>query len=141
MTYLIKVAYDGSKFYGFQRLNEEVTVQKVLEDALSKINKQSVVVKGAGRTDRGVHANCQCVSFSLDINIDCHGLKQALNSLIEPYIYVNEVIEVDSDFHARFDVLKKRYVYKINLGEYNPIMCDYIYQCIYYQKKRCVYRH
>ena len=131
MTYLVKVAYDGSKFYGFQRLNDEITVQKVLEEALSKINKQTVVIKGAGRTDRGVHANCQCVSFSLDINIDCHGLKQALNSLVEPYIYINEVIEVDNDFHARFDVLKKRYVYKINLGEYNPIMCDYVYQCIY----------
>lgn len=131
MTYLIKIAYDGSKFYGFQRLNEEITVQKVLEEALTKINKQSVVVKGAGRTDRGVHANCQCASFSLDINIDCYGLKQALNSLIEPYIYVNEVIEVENDFHARFDVLKKKYVYKINLGEYNPIMCDYVYQCMY----------
>lgn len=131
MSYLIKIAYDGSKFYGFQRLNEEVTVQKTLEEALTKINKQSVVIKGAGRTDRGVHANCQCASFSLDINIDCDGLKKALNSLVEPYIYVKEVIEVSDDFHARFDVTKKRYVYKINLGEYNPIMNDYIYQCPY----------
>ena len=131
MSYLIKIAYDGSKFYGFQRLNEEVTVQKTLEEALTKINKQTVVIKGAGRTDRGVHANCQCASFSLDVNIDCDGLKRALNSLVEPYIYVKEVIEVSEDFHARFDVLKKRYVYKINLGEYNPIMNDYIYQCPY----------
>ena len=131
MSYLIKIAYDGSKFYGFQRLNEEVTVQKTLEEALTKINKQTVVIKGAGRTDRGVHANCQCASFSLDVNIDCDGLKRALNSLVEPYIYVKEVIEVSEEFHARFDVLKKRYVYKINLGEYNPIMNDYIYQCPY----------
>ena len=82
MSYLIKIAYDGSKFYGFQRLNEEVTIQKTLEEALTKINKQSVVIKGAGRTDRGVHANCQCASFSLDINIDCEGLKEALNSFL-----------------------------------------------------------
>jgi tRNA pseudouridine38-40 synthase len=131
MSYLIKIAYDGSKFYGFQRLNEEVTVQKTLEEALSKINKSDVVVKGAGRTDRGVHANCQCVSFNLDINIDCEGLKDALNSLVKPYIYVKEVQEVKEDFHARFSVTKKRYVYKINLGEYNPIMQDYVYQSPY----------
>ena len=131
MSYLIKIAYDGSKFYGFQRLNEEVTVQKTLEEALSKINKSDVVVKGAGRTDRGVHANCQCVSFNLDINIDCEGLKEALNSLVKPYIYVKEVEEVNEDFHARFSVTKKRYVYKINLGEYNPIMQDYVYQSPY----------
>lgn len=131
MSYLIKIAYDGSKFYGFQRLNEEVTVQKTLEEALSKINKSDVVVKGAGRTDRGVHANCQCVSFNLGINIDCEGLKEALNSLVKPYIYVKEVEEVNEDFHARFSVTKKRYVYKINLGEYNPIMQDYVYQSPY----------
>ena len=131
MSYLIKIAYDGSKFYGFQRLNEEVTVQKTLEEALTKINKKEVVVKGAGRTDRGVHANCQCVSFNLDINIDCDGLKEALNSLVKPYIYVKEVVEVDEDFHARFNVTKKRYVYKINLGEYNPVIQDYVYQSPY----------
>lgn len=131
MSYLIKIAYDGSKFFGFQRLNDEVTVQKTLEEALTKINKQTVVIKGAGRTDRGVHANCQYASFSLDVNIDCDGLQKALNSLVEPYIYVKEVIEVSDDFHARFDVLKKRYVYKINLGEYNPIIQDYVYQSPY----------
>lgn len=131
MSYLIKIAYDGSKFFGFQRLNDEVTVQKTLEEALTKINKQTVVIKGAGRTDRGVHANCQCASFSLDVNIDCDGLQKALNSLVEPYIYIKEVIEVSDDFHARFDVVKKRYVYKINLGEYNPIIQDYVYQSPY----------
>ena len=131
MSYLIKMSYDGSKFYGFQRLNEEVTVQKTLEEALTKINKQSVVIKGAGRTDRGVHANCQCASFSLDMTTKGGTMYTALNSLVKPYIYIKDVIEVDDEFHARFDVTKKRYVYKINLGEYNPIMNDYIYQCPY----------
>ena len=131
MNYLIKIAYDGSKFYGFQRLNEEQSVQKVLEEALTKINKSEVVVKGAGRTDRGVHANGQGVSFKLDINIDEEGLKSALNSLVKPYIYVKEVKSVEEDFHARFSTVGKRYIYKINLGEYNPIDVDYIYQCEY----------
>ena len=51
MNYVIEIAYDGSKFYGFQRLNEEMSVQKALEEALTVINKQSVEVKGAGRTE------------------------------------------------------------------------------------------
>lgn len=131
MNYLIEISYDGSKFFGFQRLNEEISVQKVLEEALTKINKQSVEVKGAGRTDRGVHANGQCVSFKLDIDIDENGLKRALNSLIKPYIYVKNVKIVDDDFHARFSVKKKKYIYKINLGGFNPQIEDYVYQSEY----------
>ena len=131
MNYVAKVAYDGSKFYGFQRLNEEPSVQKLLEDALTKINKHTVDIKGAGRTDRGVHANGQCFSFKLDVNIDVEGLKDGLNSLIAPYVYIKEIKEVDENFHARFNVLRKKYVYKINLGEYDPKLVDYVYQCKY----------
>ncbi len=128
MNFLITISYDGSKFYGFQRLNEEISVQKVLEEALSKINKQPVEVKGAGRTDRGVHANGQRVSFKLDVNIDENGLRMALNSLVKPYIYVSEVKHVSDEVHARFSVVKKKYIYKINLGEFNPQLTDYVYQ-------------
>lgn len=131
MNYVMTVAYDGSKFFGFQRLNEENSVQKVLEDALSLINKQSVVVKGAGRTDRGVHAYGQCVSFSLDITISLDGLKRALNSLVKPYIYIKDIQEVSADFHARFNVVQKKYVYKIQLGEFDPLLTDYVYQSEY----------
>ena len=131
MRYLIKIAYDGSKFFGFQRLNEEQSVQKIIEDALSKIAKTNVEIKGAGRTDRGVHALAQYASFDLDVNITTDGLKDALNSLVKPYVYIREVKEVDPKFHARFDTVEKKYVYKINLGEYNPIACDYVYQVPY----------
>lgn len=128
MNYLVVVSYDGSKFFGFQRLNEEVSVQKVLEEALTKINKHSVVIKGAGRTDRGVHANGQCISFKLDVEISEDGLRRALNSIVKPYIYVKQVLKVDDDFHARFSVKRKKYIYKINLGEFNPLIFDYVYQ-------------
>lgn len=128
MYFLIKIAYDGSKFYGFQRLNEEASVQKSLEDALTVINKNKVEVKGAGRTDRGVHACGQGVSFKLDVSIDERGLKSALNSLLKPYIFVKEVRIVDENFHARFSAVKKKYIYKINLGEYDPTIYDYVYQ-------------
>ena len=132
MYYLIKMAYDGSKFYGFQRQKGHKSVQEEIEKALTDINKQqSVYIKGAGRTDRGVHAYMQCASFKLDVKITIQGLKRALNSRLQPYIYIREVKEVGENFHARFNVLSKKYVYKINLGSYNPIECDYVYQYPY----------
>ncbi len=131
MNCLMIISYDGSKFYGFQRLNDLTSVQKTLEEALCKICKTDVVVKGAGRTDRGVHAYGQCVSFKVNIDITLEGLKDALNSMIKPYIYVKDIIEVDEGFHARFSVVDKEYIYKINIGEYNPLLSDYVYQCEY----------
>ena len=107
MHYLISMKYDGSKFYGFQRLNENPSVQKTLEEALTIINKKEVIIKGAGRTDRGVHAYDQQASFVLDITIDEEHLKLALNSLVKPYIYITKVSIVPNNFHARFNVLKK----------------------------------
>ncbi len=104
MHYLISMKYDGSKFYGFQRLNENPSVQKTLEEALTIINKKEVIIKGAGRTDRGVHAYDQQASFSLDITIDEEHLKLALNSLVKPYIYITKVSIVPNNFHARFRV-------------------------------------
>ena len=137
MKYLAKVTYDGSKFYGFQKLNEHKTVQEELEKTLTKINKSLVLVKGAGRTDRGVHAFGQAVSFELNINIDCEHLKEAINSIIDKSIYITTVVEVNNDFHARFNAVEKTYEYVINLGEYNPIDNDYIYN---YNHKLNVYK-
>ena len=128
MKYLISIAYDGSKFYGFQRLHGHERVQKKVEDALSVIAKEKIETKGAGRTDRGVHASDQKVTFKLDINIDEEHLKLALNSLVAPYIYIRDVKTVPDDFHPRFNVLRKEYIYKINLGEFNPLLYDYMFE-------------
>lgn len=128
MHYLISMKYDGSKFYGFQRLKEKASIQKTLEEALSIINKQEVQIKGAGRTDHKVHALDQKASFSLNINISPARLKEAINSLVKPYIYITNVQTVDENFHARFNVYEKEYIYKINLGEYDPLLQDYTYQ-------------
>ena len=89
MRYLASVSYDGSDFFGFQRLNNERSVQKEIERALTKINKSIVEIKGAGRTDRGVHALDQKCHFDLDINISENGIKQALNSLLPRDVYIN----------------------------------------------------
>lgn len=132
MRYLITLSYDGSKFYGYQKQPSVKTVQEELEYALTMINNKPVNVSASGRTDAGVHALNQKAHFDLDIKITPNKLKQALNSLVDKSIYIKSVEEVTDDFHARFNVLKKEYVYKINIGEYNPLEKDYVFQ---YNKK------
>lgn len=127
MKYLITVSYDGSKYYGFQRLNDLPSIQKELEDALSVINKDKVEVKGSGRTDRGVHAIGQKCHFELKYDIPCERLINAINSLLSNYVRVIDCIKVNDDFHARFSVKKKIYKYIINMGKYDVIKEDYLY--------------
>ena len=129
MRYLITFAYDGSKDKGYQKQPRVKTIQRELERALKEINNDKQVdVSASGRTDAKVHAYNQKAHFDLDIKITCDKLKQALNSLIPGDIYVKSVVEVKDDFHARFNVKAKEYIYKINMGEYNPLEKDYVYQ-------------
>lgn len=128
MRYLMKVSYDGSGFYGFQRLNEYRTVQKVLEEALGVINKGDVLVKGASRTDKGVHAYGQMIHFDIDYDIPVDRLMYAVNRILDNDIRVLDCKKVGNDFHARFNVKRKKYVYKINLGDFDCLKSRYFLQ-------------
>ena len=127
MRYLISVSFNCSKYYGFQRLDKKKTVQGELEKVLTKLNKTVVYVKGAGRTDRGVHAKDQGVHFDLSVDIPPERLVDAINSMVDDGIHVNSAKIVDDNFHARFDVKQKQYTYIINMGKYNAIYDDFIY--------------
>lgn len=133
MRYFITFSYDGSKYNGYQKQPRIKTIQGELEKALKQINAgKDVSVSASGRTDAGVHAYNQSAHFDLETEITCTKLKQALNSLIPDDIYIKNVYETNPDFHARFNVKAKEYIYKINMGNYNPIEKDYVYQ---YNKK------
>ena len=113
MKYMMIISYDGSKFYGFQRQKNVRNVQGYLEVELSKILDEKIVIKGAGRTDKGVHAKYQVIHFETNKNID--NLKYKLNSkLID--LQVKKIKKVDNDFHARHSVKNKTYLYKIDLS-------------------------
>ncbi len=129
MKYLITFSYDGSKYSGYQKQPKKRTIQNELEKVLTKINSnKKVTISASGRTDAGVHAYNQKAHFSLDNEFDLDKLKHSINSLIPDDIYIKNVTKVDDDFHARFSVKAKEYIYKINIGEYNPIEKDYIFQ-------------
>ena len=133
MRYLITISYDGTLFSGYQKQPKERTVQSELEKALKEINGgKKVDVHASGRTDAGVHALNQKVHFDLETKITTDKLVKGLNSLLPKDIYVKNAIEVKEDFHARFYAIGKEYIYILNMGEYNPIERNYVYQ---YNKK------
>ena len=127
MRYFARISYDGSHFEGFQRLKNGRGVQNEIEHVLSILAHHEVKIKGAGRTDRGVHALDQCIHFDFDLDISVSKLKYVLNRMISKYIAVRELKIVSDDFHARHSVLKKTYVYKVYRGEKNPFLEDYTY--------------
>ena len=129
MKFFITFSYDGSSFNGYQKQPSKRTVQGEMEKVLKQINdNKKVDITASGRTDAGVHAINQKAHFSLNIDINTDKLKKALNSLLPKDIYVKQVENVSEEFHARFSAIGKEYIYKINMGEYNPIERNYIYQ-------------
>ena len=126
-------SYDGSKFSGYQKQPDKITIQGEIEKALKRINSnKEVSLTASGRTDAGVHAYNQHAHFDLEVSLPCKKLKDSLNGLVSKSIYIIDLKEVGSKKHARYDVTAKEYIYKINMGPYNPIEKDYIYQ---YNKK------
>ena len=129
MRYKIEFSYDGTNFNGYQIQPKLRTVQEELEKAVSYLNRQTKTeVVASGRTDKGVHALGQVAHFDLDVEIPLDKIKRGLNSNLPEDIHVNCVKKVSSNFHARFSSKKKEYIYLINIGEYNPMMRNYIYQ-------------
>lgn len=129
MRYLITFAYDGTRYSGYQKQPGKKTIQSELEKSLTKINgKIAVYVSATGRTDAGVHALNQKAHFDLNKKIETKKIKDSLNKMLPDDIYIKNVEVVNDDFHARFNVKSKEYIYKINMGEYNPIEKNYVYQ-------------
>lgn len=132
MRFLICFSYDGSNYSGYQIQPGLNTIQQCLEDAVYKVNnsiKRSV--HSSGRTDKHVHALRQYAHVDLDIDITPKKLKRALNSNLPDDIHVIDVLEVSDKFHARYNVSSKEYKYYLNMGEYNPIERNYVFQYNY----------
>ena len=132
MRFLIKFSYDGTSYNGYQSQPGLNTIQDKLEEALSIINNGiKTPITATGRTDKGVHALCQYAHADLSVNITEHKLKRAMNSNLPDDIHVIETKIVSDDFHARYNVKSKEYKYYINLGEYNPLDRNYVFQYNY----------
>ncbi len=113
-TYRLDLAYDGSGFRGYAAQVGQRTIQGELESALAKVLGPSLETAVAGRTDAGVHARAQVVSFQAESEIDAERLQRSLNGLVGPEIVVDRISEVDADFHARFSAVWRRYRYLLD---------------------------
>ena len=108
------VAYHGAQFQGWQKQATGRTVQETLEDALGKLAGERVIVRGAGRTDAGVHARGQLVSTTFASRVPEGKMLLAANSQLPPDLSVMSVDEVDAGFDAKRDSIAKRYVYRVH---------------------------
>jgi tRNA pseudouridine38-40 synthase len=108
-----KVEYDGTDFYGFQVQAAERTVQGELERALEAVTGSGTRVVGAGRTDRGVHARGQVVSFSAAWRHGLPDLQRALNAVLAVDLSILELDWAPEGFHPRFSAVRRAYRYTV----------------------------
>ena len=114
---LLTLAYNGAAYHGWQRQNNALTVQQVVEESLSGLLGEDITVNGCSRTDAGVHAKTYCLTFGTETTIPPMGLIRGLNDRLPGDIAVRECREMPADFHARFSCRGKEYLYIVHNSE------------------------
>ena len=125
----LTLAYDGTRFVGWQRQADGESIQGLLEDALSRFEGAPVTVHGAGRTDAGVHAIGQVASVSVTFTHPAETILRALNAQLPEEIRLLDVADTALDFHARFSAKTKTYRYQLRAGTVgDPFTRAYVWQ-------------
>ena len=117
----LDIAYDGTRYHGWQRQKNAVTIQETIEDAVAQITGEGVVVHGAGRTDAGVHALGQVAHVSTSTQLNTGTLHRALNAVLPSDIAILRICEASPSFHARFSAISKTYRYTIWNAPVRPV--------------------
>lgn len=112
------IAYDGTRYQGWQRqVNTELTIQGIIEKAVSDVIGYAVEIDGSGRTDGGVHAKAQVANVRLSGKIDENAFQRKLNQMLPEDIKIREINLVKNGFHSRLSAKAKRYEYVIDKRE------------------------
>jgi tRNA pseudouridine38-40 synthase len=129
--YRLILEYDGSPFAGWQRQADALSVQQVVEEAIEKMSGKTVTIQAAGRTDSGVHALGQVVSFDLSKEWDPFKIREALNFHTKPHpVAIISVEAVADDFEARFSAIGRHYEYRILNRRARPALDDWrVWHC------------
>lgn len=128
-TVRIDFAYDGSGFSGYARQDGLRTIQGELETVLATLLGSVPDIAVAGRTDAGVHARGQVVSFATAAEPDCARLRRSLNGLLGPEVSVARVVVVDDGFHARHSATWRRYRYRMGTSSApDPLMRSFTWE-------------
>jgi tRNA pseudouridine38-40 synthase len=123
----LTLQYDGSRYKGWQRLSDtDMTIQSKLELVLSKMAEEKIEVTGSGRTDVGVHALGQIANFKTNSKMSTPAMLDYLYRYLPEDIVVVDASEVDDRFHARYNVVSKKYLYRIWNGKFHdPFLRKY----------------
>lgn len=125
MRIKLKVAYDGTNYYGFQHQNNVSNIEDTLLEAIKRVDNSVEKIYGSGRTDRFVHARGQVVHFDTNKNILEYKWIQAINTFLPNDIHVLSCEYVSDEFHARFCAVKKEYRYYIRYKSYDIFTRNY----------------
>lgn len=120
-NYKFTIAYDGSRFFGWERQPDRDTIQGKLESVLSRLQGTPVELIGAGRTDAGVHARAMVANALLDVAESPEEIRDYMNRYLPDAIAVREVKEAAPRFHARYKALGKTYRYTCFDGPVKPV--------------------
>jgi len=124
LRYFIQFSYFGKAYHGWQNQPNAITVQEVLEKALSTLLRENVEVVGAGRTDAGVHARQMFAHFDFEPISDMDDLVYRLNAFLPDDISVQEIQQVADGAHTRFDAVERTYEYWL-VKEKDPFLFDH----------------
>lgn len=113
MRYFFRVEYDGSRYGGWQRQPNAVSIQELLEKAFETALRVPVSIVGAGRTDAGVHAKGQGAHLDIKNLVDIRRCQRSINALLPREIAIFNLQQVSDSFHARYSAISRRYVYMI----------------------------
>lgn len=122
VRYALLLSYKGTRYCGWQKQNNALTVQQVLEEKISLLQQENVELTGCGRTDTGVHARNYKAHFDLEKPL-IHNFVYRINAVLPSDIVVHEAEESSPEFHARFDAVSRTYEYVI-IHNKNPFKAD-----------------
>ncbi len=126
MRLLATCQYIGTKYYGWQKQKGQYGIQEIIENVISQILNEPIKIYASGRTDAQVHALGQTFHFDVNKKVVLGKLKYSINCLLPKDIQLTDLKKVDDNFHARYDVKEKRYLYLIHLGSANVFMKEYV---------------
>jgi tRNA pseudouridine38-40 synthase len=128
----VTVSYDGTEFSGWQVQPDAVTVQGTLASAIGAITGEKVLPQGSGRTDAGVHALAQVMTFVTESSVPTENFLKAMNGILPPSVRVLEVVEAPPEFHARHSARAKTYRYRIYRESIcSPFLARYVWHYPY----------
>lgn len=129
LRYFIELSYKGTNYHGWQYQPNAVSVQELINKAMSTVFRTTIDILGAGRTDSGVHAAQMFAHVDIEMDFNVEEVLYKLNSLLPNDIVIYDILKVENEAHARFDAISRSYEYRIFKGR-NPFLTETTWQLI-----------